>query len=99
MEYVGECVVECGRSRFAVDSWRAPGCGAYFLTHAHADHLVGLSGARLRCCRRAAVSASSALECLPFCFCFFALSPPKLALRSPLQPSRRARLLRLSASR
>jgi len=47
MEYLRECVVRCGRSSFAVDSWRARGCGAYFLTHAHADHLVGLSGALL----------------------------------------------------
>ena len=54
MDYLRECVVRCGRSSFAVDSWRTRGCGAYFLTHAHADHLVGLSGARAAPCAAAA---------------------------------------------
>ena len=40
------CVLRCGRSGFAVDYWgRNPCVGAVFLTHAHADHLCGLSEA------------------------------------------------------
>ena len=40
------CVLRCGRSGFAVDYWgRNPCVGAVFLTHAHADHLCGLSDA------------------------------------------------------
>ena len=41
------CVLQsCGRSGFAVDYWgRNPCVGAVFLTHAHADHLCGLSDA------------------------------------------------------
>ena len=40
------CVLRCGRSGFAVDYWgRDPCVGAVFLTHAHADHLCGLSEA------------------------------------------------------
>ena len=40
------CVLRCGRSGFAVDYWgRDPCVGAVFLTHAHADHLWGLSEA------------------------------------------------------
>jgi len=39
-------VLRCGRSGFAVDYWgRNPCVGAVFLTHAHADHLCGLSEA------------------------------------------------------
>ena len=37
------CVLRCGRSGFAVDYWgRNPCVGAVFLTHAHADHHLGL---------------------------------------------------------
>ena len=39
-------MLRCGRSGFAVDYWgRNPCVGAVFLTHAHADHLCGLSEA------------------------------------------------------
>ena len=39
-------MLRCGRSGFAVDYWgRNPCVGAVFLTHAHADHLCGLSDA------------------------------------------------------
>ena len=44
--YLRPCVVRVGEepsARLAVDTWRQPGCGAYFCTHAHADHTVGLS--------------------------------------------------------
>jgi hypothetical protein len=28
MNYLNQCVLRCGDSTFAVDSWRSPGCGA-----------------------------------------------------------------------
>jgi hypothetical protein len=34
MEYLRQCVVRCGDSAFAVDSWRSPGCGAFSPTSA-----------------------------------------------------------------